>query len=236
MDVTPLYRVVEQHIRQRISTGELVPGDLIPSEPQLARSLDVSQGTVKKAIDNLVSERLLFRHQGKGTYVSRINFNNSLFRFFAYGGQGGTKARIRKETPVRRIKRGPAEVCRRLDLPAGSELVYIERVGFVEQDPVLIEKSWLDATHLRGLENEALHIPDLMYAVIVEKFGVPVVRAEETLTAEAADKTTAKTLCVQPNDPLVVLIRLTYTLHERPIEYRVTRGRADRFSYKTEIR
>jgi len=236
MSVTPLYRVVEEHIRHRISQGDLVPGDLIPSEPQLARALEVSQGTVKKAIDNLVNERLLFRHQGKGTYVSRINFNNSLFRFFSYGGHDGSGVRIHKETTVRKIKRGPAEVCRRLELPTGSDLIYIERLGYIDQDPVLIEKCWLDAGLLGGLENEALHIPDLMYAVIVEKFGVPVVRAEETLTAEAADKRTARLLQVETKDPLVVLIRLTYTLQERPIEYRVTRGRADRFSYKTEIR
>lgn len=236
MPVTPLYKVVEKHIRQQITQGNLVPGDLIPSEPQLARTLAVSQGTVKKAIDNLVNERLLFRHQGKGTYVSRINFNNSLFRFFSYGTHEGAGVRIHKETTVRRIKRGPAEVCRRLDLRAGSGLVYIERIGYIEQDPVLIEKCWLDAGLLQGLENEAVHIPDLMYAVIVEKFGIPVVRAEETLTAEAADKRTAKLLHIDAKDPLVVLMRLTYTLHERPIEYRVTRGRADRFSYKTEIR
>ncbi len=236
MTVTPLYKVVEEHIRQQINAGELVAGDLIPSEPQLAEALNVSQGTVKKAIDNLTRERLLYRHQGKGTYVSRINFNNSLFRFFSYGTHEGGGVRIRKETPVRRIKRGPAEVCRRLRLPTGSELIYIERVGYVERDVVLIEKSWLDATKLRGLENEALHIPDLMYALIVEKFGVPVVRAEETLTAEAADKRTAKLLGIEANDPVVVLMRLTYTVQEQPIEYRITRGRADRFSYKTEIR
>jgi len=74
----PLYQVVEDHIRELIDGGTLVPGDLIPSEPQLAKQLDVSQGTVKKAIDNLVWERRLFRHQGKGTYVSNIDFNNSL--------------------------------------------------------------------------------------------------------------------------------------------------------------
>lgn len=236
MPVTPLYKVVEEHIRQRIAAGELVPGDLIPSEPQLARSLDVSQGTVKKAIDNLAKERLLFRHQGKGTYVSRINFNNSLFRFFSYGTRDGAGVRIRKETTSRLIRRGPADVCRRLNLSNGAELVYIERVGYIEQDPVLVEKCWLDAGLLRGLENEDVHIPDLMYAVIVEKFDVPVVRAEETLTAEAADKRTAKLLQIDPRQPLVVLMRLTYTVQERPIEYRVTRGRADRFSYKTEIR
>lgn len=78
----PLYRMVEDHIRTLISTGRLIPGDLIPSESQLAKVLNVSAGTIKKAITNLVWEQLLFRHQGKGTYVSRVDFENNLFRFF----------------------------------------------------------------------------------------------------------------------------------------------------------
>ena len=127
---TPLYKSVEQQIRRQIDAGELRAGDLLPSEPQLAKQLDVSQGTVKKALDNLVAERLLYRHQGKGTYVSRIDFNNSLFRFFSYGDGHGADTRIHKETPIRRVARGPADICRELQLPAGSDLVYLEPVSY----------------------------------------------------------------------------------------------------------
>ena len=233
---TPLYRMAEDYLRRQIDSGALVPGDLIPSEPELARTLGVSQGTIKKALDNLVNERLLYRHQGKGTYVSRIDFNNSLFRFFSYGAAGGGAARIHKETPLRRIQRAPKEICKRLGAAPDSDLLYIERVGYSEENPVLIEKSWWLADLVKGLEDEEVHIPDLMYALIVERYGVPIVRCAETLTAEAADRATARQLRVKPRDPLVVLMRTTYTVGSRAIEYRVTRGRADRFSYRTEIR
>lgn len=236
MTVIPLYKVVEEHIRTKINAGALAPGDLIPSEPQLAKTLEVSQGTVKKAIDNLVRERLLYRHQGKGTYVSRIDFNNSLFRFFAYGNQVGDGVRIHKQTPTRKVKRAPADICRRLNLDPGSRLLYIERVGYVEEDAVLVEDSWWNMCFVSGLEDESIHIPDLMYAVVEEKFQVPVLRAEETLTAEAADKRTAQRLGIEVRDPVVVLMRVTFTSGNRPVEFRITRGRADRFSYKTEIR
>lgn len=121
----PLYRVVEDHIRDLINGGELIPGDLIPSEPQLARTLGVSPGTVKKAIDNLVWEGLLYRHQGKGTYISKVDFGKSLFRFFSYGDARGRAVRIHKETTSRRRCIGPASVTRRLHVPDGSELIYI---------------------------------------------------------------------------------------------------------------
>ena len=233
----PLYKKVETHIREHMESGEWVPGDLIPSESQLSEFLDVSIGTVRKAIDQLEQENLLFRHQGKGTYVSRIDFDRSLFRFFTYGTGTGESARIRKVTPKRARIPGTAEICKHLKTPIGTPLIYIERLGLDEDDqPVLIEKCWWLADVVEGLEDEDLHIPDLFYALIEEKFNVHIVRAEETLTADIADIETAKMLNIIPGDPLVVLLRTTHANNDKIIEYRITRGRPDRFSYKTEIR
>lgn len=232
----PLYQVVEDYLRDKINSGELVPGDLVPSEAQLAKALGVSQGTVKKAIDNLVWQKLLYRHQGKGTYVSRIDFNNSLFRFFTYGDAEGKDQRIHKETTARRLVQGSEEICRKLRVPPKSQLIYIERLGYAERKPVLVEYCHWRADVVPGLENEEVHIPDLFYALIVEKYKVPVVRAEETLTAEAADRKTAEKLGIEPGSPVVVLKRVTHTTDDRIIEVRTTKGRADSFSYKTEIR
>lgn len=232
----PLYRVVEDHIRNLINTGKLVPGDLIPSESQLAKALDVSPGTVKKAITNLVWEKLLFRHQGKGTYVSRVDFEKSLFQFFSYGDAEGRSIRIHKTTTDRRRQEGSAAICKRLGVEPGTELLYIERVGLIGEQPILVEYSWWPASVVPGLEDERVHIPDFLYAMVLNRYGVPVVRAQETLTAEAADETTARMIGIEPGTPVVVLKRVTYTTGDRIVEVRTTKGRADRFSYKTEIR
>lgn len=231
----PLYQLVEDHILGMIDTDKLVPGDLIPSEPQLAKQLKVSPGTVKKAIDNLVWRKKLYRHQGKGTYVSNIDFNNSLFRFTTYGDVDGEPTRIHKETTVRCIEKGKKALCEKLGVSCDNSLLYIERVGYVEDHPVMIEYSHWRADMLPGLEDEDVHIPDLFYALIVEKYAIPVVRAEETLTAEAADEHTANVLKIEAGTPVLVLHRVTYTTDNRIIELRVSKGRSDKFSYKTEI-
>ncbi|MCP4790540.1 MAG: GntR family transcriptional regulator [Gammaproteobacteria bacterium] len=233
---TPLYKVVENYLRDQINGGELSPGDLIPSEPQLAERLNVSGGTVKKAIENLVHENLLYRHQGKGTYVSRIDFNNSLFKFFTYGNPSGNPVRIHKETPTRELRQGSEKICQRLNVPTHTELLYIERIGYRDDKPVLIEKCWWIADMVRGLEKEEVHIPDLLYAVVVDQFNLPIIRSEESLTAEAANLSTSKVLEVEPGAPLVVLHRTTYSRDNTPVEFRITRGRPDSFSYRTEIR
>lgn len=231
----PLYRIVEDYLLEYIESGELVSGDLIPSEPQLAETLGVSQGTVKKAIDNLVWEKKLYRHQGKGTYVSRIDFNNSLFKYVSYGNVNGADIRIDKKTSKRYIETGNSEICRRMNIAENTDLLYIERVGYVDSEPVMVEYSRWRADMLPGLENEDIHVPDLFYAVVVDKYKVPVVRAEETLTAEIVTEKTAAILNLELNSPVLVLNRTTYTRNNEIIEIRTTKGRGDMFSYKTEI-
>lgn len=232
----PLYRIVEDHINVLIDSGQLISGDLIPSEPQLASLLGVSQGTVKKAIDNLVWENKLYRHQGKGTYVSRIDFNNSLFNYVSYGDIEGDSVRIDKQTMQRYIETGNAEICNKMGVPDTTDLLYIERVGYIENRPVMVEFSRWRADVLPGLENEDIHIPDLFYALVVDKYDVPVVRAEETLTAEMITEKTARILEAEMNTPVLVLHRKTYTRDNEIIEIRITKGRSDMFSYKTEIK
>ena len=231
----PLYRIVEDYLLGFIESGELVSGDLIPSEPQLAATLGVSQGTVKKAIDNLVWEKKLYRHQGKGTYVSRIDFNNSLFRYVSYGDVKGEDVRIDKETSKRYIETGNREICRKMNVAEDTDLLYIERIGYVDNNPVMVEYSRWRADMLPGLENEDIHVPDLFYAVVVDKYNVPVVRAEETLTAEITTEKTAAILNIDTSSPVLVLHRTTYTRNNEIIEIRTTKGRGDMFSYKTEI-
>ena len=231
----PLYRIVEDYLLDFIESGQLVSGDLIPSEPQLAATLNVSQGTVKKAIDNLVWEKKLYRHQGKGTYVSRLDFNNSLFKYVSYGDAEGIDVRIDKETSKRYIETGNKIVCQKMNVPDDTELLYIERIGCVDSKPVMVEYSRWRADMLPGLENEDIHVPDLFYAVVVDKYNVPIVRAEETLTAEITTEKTAKILDIDIASPVLVLNRTTYTRNNQIIEIRTTKGRGDMFSYKTEI-
>ncbi len=233
----PLYQVVKDHIVGEIGSGGLEPGDRVPSEAQLSKSLEVSVGTVRKAIDQLERERRLYRHQGKGTYVSRIDFDNSLFRFFSLGD--GAAVHHRRSPCVCERVRGDKVICRQLNVRAGTPLIYLERLGFTDQmqpEPALLEKCWWPASMVDGIQDEEVHIPDLLYTVIEQRFGVYVVRSEETLTAEAVDADTARSLKIKAGAPVVVLRRFTFTTNDKLFEFRETRGRADLFSYRTEIR
>jgi GntR family transcriptional regulator len=127
-------------------------------------------------------------------------------------------------------------VRKELALSSTAKTLHLERIGYHGDVPVMMESSYWNAKLVKGLEDPELHIPDLLYALIVEKFGLPIIRAEETLTANVADQRTAKLLKIKTGDPVLTLHRKTYTSNNKIVEIRTSQGRADMFSYKTEIR
>ena len=231
-----LYQTVIDYINSQISSGELTIGDLIPSESQLSKILNVSVGTVRKAIDKLEYNKVLYRHHGKGTYVSDYGFDNSIFNFFSYGNQTGSSIRIYKTTPIRKKVKATSEISFQLGINQGDDVIYLERRGYIDKkNPIIIEKSWWVAGVVEGLQKPSLHIPDLLYAVIFKEFDTQINSSQEVLTAGIADDETAKILHINKGDPVVILNRHSYAKDKGLVEFRITTGRADMFSYTTSI-
>ena len=231
-----LYQIVIDYINGEISSGNLTIGDLIPSENQLSKLLNVSVGTVRKAIDKLEQNKLLYRHHGKGTYVSDYGFDNSMFNFFSYGSETGSPIRIYKTTPVRKKTTATLEIAFQLKIKPGEDIIYLERRGYIDKkNPIIIEKSWWIAGFVEGLQKSDIHIPDLLYALIYKKFATQIIASKEVLTAGIADSKTAKILHIKKGDPVVILNRHTYAKDKGLVEFRITTGRADMFSYRTTI-
>ena len=231
-----LYQTVIDYINSQISSGELTIGDLIPSESQLSKLLNVSIGTVRKAIDKLEHNKVLYRHHGKGTYISDYGFDNSIFNFFSYGNQTGSSIRIYKTTPIRKKVKATSEISFQLGINQGDDVIYLERRGYIDKkNPIIIEKSWWISGVVEGLQKPSLHIPDLLYAVVFKEFDTQINSSQEVLTAGIADDETAKILHINKGDPVVILNRHSYAKDKGLVEFRITTGRADMFSYTTSI-
>tara|TARA_B110000967_G_scaffold140932_1_gene144047 strand:- start:1870 stop:2592 length:723 start_codon:yes stop_codon:yes gene_type:complete len=231
-----LYQTVIDFINNQISSGELSIGDLIPSESQLSKLLGVSVGTVRKAIDKLEHTKVLYRQHGKGTYISDHGFDNSIFNFFSYGNQSDPALQIKKTTPVRKKIKANALIAKELEITESDDVVYLERRGFIDnQNPIIIEKSWWILSAIEGLQEPSLHIPDVLYVVIFKEFGTQINYSQEVLTAGIADEEIAKILQISQGDPVVILNRHSYAKDKGLVEYRITTGRADMFSYTSTI-
>ena len=236
---SPLYQQIKALILQSLQAGEWKPGDSIPSEQELAARFKVSQGTVRKAIDELAADNLLVRRQGKGTFVATHAEQHVQYRFLRLHPDEGERdaegPAARTILACRRV-RASAEVAAALRLRAGDMVVQVSRVLAFRGTPTILEDLWLPGTPFRGLTLETLtDWAGPMYALFESKFGVRMVRAEERLKAVAASDAAAQRLQVAPGSPLLSVERLAYTYNDVPMELRRGLYRTDRHHYRNEL-
>jgi len=234
---SPLYQQIKALITRSLQAGEWKPGESIPSETELALRFKVSQGTVRKAIDELSAENLLVRRQGKGTFVATHAEERVQYRFLRLTGDEGQAVgpMQRRFLDCRRL-RAPADVARLLDLKSGDAAVQIRRLLLANDRPVVLDDIWLPGTLFKGLTAERLSgYRGPMYGLFESEFGVRMIRADEKIRAVAADDTTAELLQVQPSAPLLSVERLSFTYGERPVELRRGLYETSTHFYRNEL-
>ena len=218
---SPLYQQIKSLIVQSLQSGEWKPGELIPSEVELAYRFKVSQGTVRKAIDELSAENLVVRRQGKGTFVATHHEARVQFRFLRLQPDSGESQQPENHIIEVKRMRGPAEVTRVLDIKSGDSVVYIKRVQFFDGIPTILEEIWLPGAIFKGLTAERLvEYKGPMYGLFETEFGTQMIRASEKLHAVAADAAAAEMLKVEIGLPLLSVDRVSYTYGDRPVEVR----------------
>jgi GntR family transcriptional regulator len=233
----PLYQRLRDHLAERIATHAWRPGDAIPSEAELAAAHGLSIGTVRKAIDCLVADGFLERQQGRGTYVRRARFNSSLFRFFRFQSERGERLIPQSRILRREELPAPSAVAQALRITPGEAVIHLSRLRLIDGTPLLAEEIWLQKARFAAiLAIDTADFSDLLYPLYEERCGQVVVSADEVLTVELADVMQAQLLRLDAGAPLVVIERLAFDLERRPIEWRRSRGPADRFRYHAEIR
>jgi GntR family transcriptional regulator len=221
---SPLYQQIKGLILQGLQTGEWKPGEGIPSEMELAARYRVSQGTVRKAIDELANNNLLVRRQGKGTFVATHAEQQVQYRFLKLMPDLGQPKRDgpaqRKIIDCKRL-RANAEIGRALALRTGDAVLQVRRVLSFGGVPTILEDLWLPGAPFKGLTAERLsdyHGP--MYALFETEFGVRMVRAEEKIKAVVPDDSQCKLLEIKPHTPLLSVERTAFTYNDTPMELR----------------
>jgi GntR family transcriptional regulator len=218
---SPLYQQIKALITQSLQSGEWKPGELIPSEVELAGRYKVSQGTVRKAIDELSAEHLVVRRQGKGTFVASHNEARAHFRFLKLMPEEGSPSQPDHQyLDVKRI-RAAAEVARLLDLKSGDAVVYIKRLMSFGGAPTILEELWLPGQLFKGLTMERLaEYRGPMYGLFESEFGTRMIRATEKIRAVAADEGSAALLKVSEGTPLLCVDRVSFTYGDKAVELR----------------
>jgi GntR family transcriptional regulator len=218
---SPLYRQIKALITQGLESGEWKPGEIIPSEVELAARYGVSQGTVRKSIDELAADNLLVRRQGKGTFVATHNEDRVQFRFLRLlPDDGDVHPHVSRLLECRRL-RAPAEIARQLDLKPADPVVCIKRLLQFDGVTTVFDEIWLPGAIFRGLTAERLaDYKGPLYAMFETEFGTRMIRASEKIRAVGADAVVAELLGVALGSPLLSVDRVSYTYGDRPVEVR----------------
>ena len=217
----PLYRQIRALILRSLKEGEWRPGDMIPSETELAVRFGVSQGTARRAIDELAAENVLVRRQGRGTFVASHLQRVNQFRFLKLRpDEGEVESLSGKVLECRRTRPGAA-LARQLRMRPGEAVIMTRRVLRFGDKPTILDEIWLPAERFRGFSAEGFEsYQGLLYGYLEAEFGVQMLRAEERLKAVLAQPEQADALGVEVGTPLLQVDRVSFTYEEQPVEVR----------------
>ena len=236
---SPLYQQIKGLMLNSLRLSEWKPGEAIPSEMELATRFRVSQGTVRKAIDELSAENLLMRRQGKGTFVATHAEQHVQFRFLKLvpdSGNPGSEGPAQRDIIECRRARANADVARSLTLRTGDAVLQIRRVLSFAGTPTILEDIWLPAIPFKGLTAERLaNYNGPTYALFETEFNVRMVRAEEKIRAEPAINGLEKLLKTPQGTPLLSVERIAYTYKDIPMELRRGYYRTDTHHYHNTL-
>lgn len=233
---SPLYQQIKSLILQGLDQGEWKPGESIPSELDLAARFQVSQGTVRKAIDELAAENLLIRRQGKGTFVATHNEARVRYRFLRLTPDDALPQVSSSQILDCRRAKAPAEIAAALELRPGDAVINMRRVLSFDDVPTIFDDIWLPGSVFKGLTAEALlRYKGPVYAMFESEYGVSMVRAEEKIRAVAATGAQAEWLRVDAGSPLLQVERVAYTYGDRPMELRRGHYTTERHYYRNSL-
>ncbi len=232
----PRYQQIRDSIANRIASGEWRAGDCIASEAELAATYKVAVGTIRRAIDKLEVDGLIERMHGRGMFVRRADFTNSLFRFFRLGSGGARPLAPGSRILLRELRAPPASVSHNLELGASGAAVHMIRLRTDAGRVLLREEIWLSARIFGGiLDLDLQELNPLLYPAYEKHFGRVVARARERLSVETADEPVAADLGTEVGATVVRIERLAFDHAAQPLEWRVSHGLAGQFVYEADV-
>ena len=236
LGLNPLYKEVKIRLIRGLAAGEWKAGEAIPSEARLAERFNVSIGTIRKAIDELVAERILVRQQGRGTFVATHTEDRTLFYFFHIVGKDGSRELPTSELLSFRASRANAVEEARLQLSRSARILRAENVLKLGGRPVVLDQISVPAALFPDLDDEAFRAREgTIYGLYQARYGISVIRIRETLSAESPPKDVCRLLEIAPGAPGLMIKRVAFSYDDTPVEYRVSWVNTARHEYLSDL-
>ena len=234
--LAPLYKEVKRLLTQSLQAHEWHPGEALPSEARLAERFRVSIGTIRKAVDELVAQRVLVRQQGRGTFVATHNASRLMFQFFRVVRDDGERQLPEPELIAFEKGRAEAPEARALGVHAGDRVLRVRNLLKLAGAPIVLDDIVLAQSRFPDLTEKVFRTRDnTIYNLYQTRYGINVVRAAERLKATLADRTAARILAVDPGAPLLRIDRVALTYHDVPVELRRSLVQTAHHAYVSDL-
>lgn len=231
----PIYHQLYKMLRERIIRKEWRPGDMLPTENELIEKHGVSRSTVRQALDQLVSEDLIYRERGRGTFVAHPSIEQTLTRIISFtedmqqrGMEPHTEVLSSSVIPA------PEDIAKRLKIKPGEELARLERLRLADGDPMSIEESYLVHRYCPGVLDDDYSKTPLRRA-LEKRYGIRLVQAKQTIRAVNAKPKIAEKLGIQVDGAVLMIERVSYSSEMVPVEFIRFHHRGDRYILYNEL-
>jgi GntR family transcriptional regulator len=234
VNTLPLYIQIADGLLEKIEGGELSPGERLPPERELSQMLGVNRMTLRRALQRLELQGLLDRRQGAGTYVAAPKIERQADELVSFS-RGMKKRGYLPGAKLLHFERKPAEasVARELSLLPAVEVYFFQRLRYLGEEPVMLEKFWMSVARFPDLEQFDL-VNRFIFDIVEVEYGLTVTRARLSLEAVVATDYEAEMLGIRVGAPLMLERRLTFDENDVPFEFGIDLYRGDRFRFVTE--
>lgn len=229
---SPLYQQIKELIVSSLQAGEWQPGQIIPSEMELAERYKVSQGTVRKAIDELAAENLVVRHQGKGTFVASHREEAVQYRFLRLMPDDDNELILKSNFLSCEPVLANETLATQFGIQKKDRLMMIARVQSYHGKPMVYELIYLLADRFKGMTLSLLNNwSGPLYSFYESEFSTHMVRAEEKIKAIAADSLVAEQLSISQSAPVLMVERKSFTYGNKAVELRLAHYETSNLHY-----
>ena len=192
----PMYRQIADALREKISAGELKPGDALPTESSLQEAFNVSRVTVRQALKLLTEEHIVESIQGSGTYVKEERVNYDIYQLTGfYEKLADRNVDTHSEVSIFEVLKADAKLAEKLNLSHDDKVWHVKRVRFIKQKPVNLEETWMPLAMFPDLtwevmENSKYHYVEQIKKLVIDRSEqelVPIMPSEEAIAALSLD-------------------------------------------------
>jgi GntR family transcriptional regulator len=231
----PLYQQLYDILRGELTRGQWKPGDMLPAESELMQRYGISRITVRQVLDMLVRDSLIYRQQGRGTFVAHPTIEQTQVRIVSFtedmhqrGFRPGTEVLEAGLVPA------TADIAAKLAVEPGEVLAHLRRLRLADDEPMSIEDAYLVHRYFPGVLSGDYTMSPLR-RTLEEKYGVRLVRAKQVLRAVMAPSTLARLLSVRQSAALLFIERVSFSAQGVPVEFLRIHYRGDRYVLYNEL-